>query len=135
MHADTATALRARLADLRRRSDTPHTTLVALDANPGPRATRDALFLPARARQTHRALFYGATVHIDVDEPDPPPRLTFVADDTADRQRRRKTWAQDVARHALDDAARVMLDIACHPRPSAVLGRHVSREAQGGAAI
>lgn len=113
VHADIATALRTRLAIIRRKTEQPRTHLDDIEATPGPRAVRDALFLPARARQLHRARFIGATLRVEVHTPPARPTLVLVAADTGDRQRRRKTWEQNIARHALNDPARVDIDVAC----------------------
>jgi len=111
--ADVANALRTRLARTRRKSDEPRTHIGEVDAVPGPRALRDSLFLPARARQLHRDLFVGATLRVEVEVRIDRPALALVAEDTADRQRRRKTWAQNVARHALPETAQVTAQVAC----------------------
>jgi len=126
--AEIAEALRARLARTRRKTDEPRTQLGAVVEVPGPRAVRDALFLPARARQLHRALFARATLRVEVDNPVTTPTLTLLAEDTADRQRRRKTWEQNVARHTLPETARVTLEIACHHDLRGWLGGGESRD-------
>ncbi len=102
---------------------------------PGPRAVRDALVLPVRARQLHRALFVGATLRVEVPSPPDPLTLVLVADDTGDRQRRRKTWDQNLARHALPEAAQVKLDVSCRDELRAWLGGRPPREAGVGGGV
>ena len=114
--AKIAEALRVRLARIRGKSDAARTHLGEVDGAPGPRAVRDALFLPARARQLHRALFDGATLWVEVDRPRSRPTIALVAEDTGDRQRRRKTWAQNIARYALPESASVTVEVACHDK-------------------
>ena len=105
-----AEKLRTRLSQLRRRPK--RQALEPIEAPPGPRTVQSSLFLPARARQTYRALFDRVTLHVEVDRaPAPRPRLTLVADDDADRQRRRRTWDQNLARHALPDDARLHIRV------------------------
>jgi hypothetical protein len=130
--ATIAEALRVRLARTRRKVDEPRTPVGELDARPGPRAVRDALFLPAKARRLHRDLFLGATLRVEVHAPPTVPVLELLADDTADRQRRRKTWAQNVARHALCEQARVTVQVACRSDLRAWLGGASSRNAAVG---
>ena len=110
--SETANRLRERLVLIR----APHAdnALVApIQTRPGPHSVADALFLPARARQTFAAVFRGATLHIEVTLPErehTQPKL--VAVDAADRQRRRKTWEQNVDRHALPEETVVRMDVA-----------------------
>ena len=128
-----AEALRVRLARTRRKVDEPRTHLRQVDVHPGPRAVRDALFLPARARQLHRDRFLRATLRVEVDTPPPIRVLELIADDTADRQRRRKTWAQNVARHALSPRARVSMQVACRSELRTWLeGESSRKDAVGG---
>lgn len=126
--ADIGEALRARLALTRRKTDAPRTPLSDITATPGPRAPQEPLFLPARARELHRALFLGATLRIEVHAPDEPPSLVLVANDTGERQRRRKTWDQNLARYKLPEAARVEIDLACREGLRAWLGAKPQRE-------
>ncbi len=44
--------------------------------------------------------------------PDPPPWPRLVAHDKADRQRRRKTWKQNVDRYALPAGSKVLVQVA-----------------------
>ncbi len=106
-----AEALRARLAQLRRRPK--RQVIEPIAATPGPRAVQSSLFLPARARQAFRALFDRVSLHVHVElEPAPRPHLTLVANDDADRQRRRRSWDQNLARHALPHDARLHIRVA-----------------------
>ncbi len=107
---EVAEPLRKRLEQLRRRP--PRTAITPIDVLPGPRAVHDALFLPAAARHAFQELFTDVTLRVVVQAPPPRPRLRLVADDVADRQRRRKTWTQNLERHALPDDARVRVDIS-----------------------
>jgi hypothetical protein len=80
---------------------------------PGPRAVLDTLFLPAEARHAFGEVFLGATLRAHVDTPpqrQQQPRLLAV--DVADRQRRRKTWAQNVKRNELPHDASVRVEVA-----------------------
>jgi len=80
---------------------------------PGPRAVLDTLFLPAEARHAFEEVFLGATLRAHVDMPpqrQQQPRLLAV--DVADRQRRRKTWAQNVERNELPHDASVRVEVA-----------------------
>ena len=82
----------------------------------GPCEIAESLFLPARARQGFRDLFRGATLHIPHTVPSTPAaRSGLVAPNTAGRQRRRKTWAENVARYALPDGAKVSVRISGRP--------------------
>jgi len=83
---------------------------------PGPRAVHDSLFLPAEARHAYQARFLGGSVRIEVELPPPdPPRPRLLADDVADRQRRRKTWTQNLERYALPEKARVFVTVEGSP--------------------
>ncbi|MEZ4239602.1 MAG: hypothetical protein R3F59_26285 [Myxococcota bacterium] len=70
-----------------------------------------ALFLPAEARHALREVFLGATLRVEANIPPPVQRPRLVAADAARRQRRRLTWAENVARYALPDEARVQLHV------------------------
>lgn len=91
-------------------------------SEPGSRAVHDALFLPARARQAFRATLAAATLHVEVHLPAPKRRPHFVALDVGDRQHRRKTWEQNLARHALPEDARIQIDVAAGPALRQMLG-------------
>lgn len=122
-----AERLRARLARVRGKSDrAAATTIQAVAAAPGPLDITEPLFLPAQARDRFHRLFRAVTLHVEVDLPAPSrPRPTLVASDVGGRQRRRKSWAQNVARNALPDGARVRLTVEA---PTEV--RHLLGEAQ-----
>lgn len=106
-----------------------------VSAQPGPSAVADSLFLPARARQAFAAIFRGATIRIEAALPTPIPKPRLVAVDVADRQRRRKTWAQNVARYALPDDARVNVEVAGSDELRQMLGEQqpLARAARGAA--
>ncbi len=106
-----ATQLRHRLALVRGHPTGPE-PIEPIDSQPGPYAVADSLFLPARARQAFCAAFLGATLRIEVELPEPVAKPRLVAVDVADRQCRRKTWAQNVDRYALPDGARVRVEVA-----------------------
>jgi len=110
-----AEALRDRRQRVRRSRTTPPepATLTPIETPPGPLAIAPSLFLPAEARHAFREIFHGATLHVQVELPPPsPPRPRLVADDVAERQRRRKSWADNVARYALSDDAVVSLQVS-----------------------
>lgn len=77
------------------------------------RAIRPSLFLPAAARRLFRATLEDLTVRVVVsEEPMRAPHPLLVARSIADRQHRRQTWAQHVARYALPASATVNLTLA-----------------------
>jgi hypothetical protein len=119
-----AERLRKRLAVIRGKDDAvPARVIDAVTAPPGSLDVVDPLFLPARARQRFRAIFQAATLHAVVELPPPPrPRPIIVAADVADRQRRRKTWAENVARYALPAGARVRIKVEASPKLRHLLG-------------
>jgi Transposase DDE domain len=107
-----ATRLRERLALIRGKAP-GRTCLEPQDVAAGPRAVQDALFLPAMARQCFAELFRGASLRVEVKLPAPaPPRPRLVAIDVADRQRRRKTWKQNLDRYALPEGASLRVEVA-----------------------
>ena len=92
----------------------------------------DALFMPARARNIIRTCFLGATLRIEVEIPPPErPRPRLVAEDVGDRQRRRKTWKQNVDRYALPEGAKVRVEVAGSAQLRALLGEHARRRVTG----
>ena len=135
MPSEVAERLRERLAVVRRKNgDVPAPVIEAVTAPAGPLDIADPLFLPARARQRFRAIFRAATLHAAVELPPPPrPRPMLVAADVADRQRRRKTWEDNVARYALPEGAHVRLEVEASPEVRHLLGEAKSaRVAVGG---
>lgn len=129
---EVAKVLRERLARVRarRRGSTE-------DPEPGLQAVRDSLFLPARARQAYDALFRRASLRVEVEIPEAPPLLELLAEDAGDRQRRRKTWAQNAARYELPDGAMVRVRLEADDALRAALGhgiRHADRAAGPGEA-
>ncbi len=104
-----AATLRSRLARVRavKRPAGPSVSDTA-----GPWAVTAALFLPASARHAHTATFLAASLRVEVALPDKEPRrLELLAADVADRQHRRKTWIDNVARYALPPGARVRVTV------------------------
>ncbi len=66
------------------------------------------LFLPAAARRLLHLATRGATLLVEVVLPPPtPPAPVLLAGSVEERQHRRKTWAQNLARYALDPRASV----------------------------
>ncbi len=83
----------------------------------------DPLFLPAMARQVFAERFERGTLWVEVMRPPPaPPRPRLVAVDVADRQRRRKTWEQNLARYALPDGTEVHIEVAGTPALRQMIG-------------
>ena len=120
---EVAQPLRERLARVRRRrrgSSGP--------PEPGPQVVSDSLFLPARARQAYDACFLRASLRVEVEVPEAPPLLELLAQDVGDRQRRRKTWAQNAARYGLPEAAEVRVSLEAGDALRAALG-HSPRHA------
>lgn len=122
--SEVAERLRERLSVVRGKNDeVPARVIEPVTAPPGPLDVADPLFLPARARQRFRAIFQAATLHAVIELPPPPrPRPMLVAADVADRQRRRKTWEENVARYALPEKARVRLKVEASPELRHLLG-------------
>ena len=127
LHTDTALRLRQRLALVRSRPRSP-TAIEPIDIQPGLLAVADSLFLPARARQAFSASFLCATLRIEVELPHAGKQPHLVAVDVADRQRRRKTWEQNVERYALPADAIVRMDVAGSDTFRRMLGERQPRE-------
>jgi len=96
---------------------------------PGPQVVADSLFLPARARQAYDACFIRASMRVHVELPGELPALELLADDVADRQRRRKTWTQKAAHNALPDDAKVRIRLEAGDALRAMLGCRASTAA------
>lgn len=111
--SDVAERLGIRLALVRGKSERVGATAIEpITATPGCLAVAEPMFLPARARQRFQALFRRVTLHAEVVLPAPErPRPLLVAADVGDRQRRRKTWEQNVARYALPRGVRARLTV------------------------
>lgn len=116
-----ASRLRERLARVRGQG---HAATAPVADTSGPRGLHDSLFLPAEARKVYTACFHMASVRIEVELPPPEhPRPRLVATDVADKQRRRKTWADNLARYALPKGARVDVSFEGPPALHRVLGQ------------
>lgn len=105
-----AERLRSRLTALRAHDvdDIEHVSTVVA---PGPLEVHSSLFLPGRARQVFRERFAGGQLQIEVEAEEVPGPL-LLAEDIADRQRRRKSWAQHRARYALPDNASIHITVS-----------------------
>lgn len=104
--------LRARLK-LTRGAAPAATAKVRTGVEPGHREVTESRFLPAVARQLFAAAFIGATLRVQADYPPAEPlRPRLVAVDTADRQRRRKTWEQNLARYEIREGTKVAVHFA-----------------------
>ena len=91
--------------------------------SPGPRVAIESLFLPADARRVFQRAFLGATLHIKVKLPPPKsPGPRLVASDVAARQRRRKTWGQNLDRYRLPAGSKVHINVAARAALRAMLG-------------
>ncbi len=102
--------------------------------SPGPRVAIESLFLPAEARSACQSAFLGATLRIQV-KPAPPesPRPKLVAPDVAARQRRRKTWRQNLDRYRLPEGSEVRINVAAGDTLRAMLRDIVPRKTLLGA--
>ncbi len=106
-----AERLRERLSLIRQPAPTPAFEPIRDPA--GPLAVVDTLFLPAEARHAFEEVFLGAMLRVHVDLPrQDRQRTRLVAIDVADRQRRRKTWAQNVERNELPHDATIRVEVA-----------------------
>lgn len=105
-----AELLRDRLSLVRDKA-APSAVIGTFTKTPGPREVLAPLLLPASARTAFTRCFMGASLRVEVELPPsaaPWPRL--VARDVAERQRRRKTWADNLARYALPEGAHVRVE-------------------------
>ena len=104
--------LRQRLELVRSTRHRPR-TIEPIRGKPGRSAITNALFLPAAARHTFTNTFRGATLRVHVKMPPPhEQRPRLVAVDAADRQRRRKTWEQNVDRYRAPAGTEVRVEVA-----------------------
>ena len=125
-----AEGLRARLTLVREHAPMPANVPGKSDTSAA-RAVTDSLFLPAAARHVDTDVYRGATLRVEVEVPPaPPPRPRLVAADVGNRQRRRKTWSQNLDRYALPDATRVRVEVA----GSAALRARLGQQARSAAA-
>jgi len=107
-----ADGLRQRLELVRGTRHRPR-TIESIRGKPGRSAITGALFLPAVARHTFTDAFRGATLRVHVEMPPPhEQRPRLVAVDAADRQRRRKTWEQNVDRYRAPAGTEVRVEVA-----------------------
>ncbi len=114
---DVADRLRERLCTIRSVTHQP-----IASPPPGPSRASPSLFLPATARRAFTEIIVHATLHVEVAVPAPePPRPRLVAADEADRQRRRCTWDQNLARYALPEGTQVQLRAAGSERLQVML--------------
>lgn len=119
-----ADRLRQRIVLVRTQTSRPP-AIATIQTKPGPLDVVDSLFLPVMARHTFADVFRAATlnVHVKLPPPDKPqPRL--VAVDVAHRQRRRKTWAQNVDRYELSAGTEVHVEVAGNPTLRRMLGEN-----------
>ena len=78
------------------------------------------------ARQVFAERFERGTLWVEVMRPPPAPtRPRLVAVDVADRQRRRKTWEQNLARYALPEGAEVHIEVAGTPVLRQMIGEPI----------
>ena len=123
-----AERLRDRLALIRKPSGPP--AIEPIRDKPGPCAVLDTLFLPAEARHAFEQIFLGATLRVHVDiPPQHRRRPRLLAIDVADRQRRRKTWAQNLERNELPHDASVQVEVAGSTPIRTMLGESDPMEA------
>ena len=86
-------------------------------------AVSDPLFLPALARQVFDERFAQGGLWVSIMHPPPlPPPPRLVAEDVADRQRRRKTWEQNLNRYALAASTEVHIEVAGTPVLKEMIG-------------
>ena len=115
---EVAKRLRSRLESIR----ATQTALPDIDP-PGPWEATEALFLPAAARHLYSAAFVGASARLEVKFPPPtlvaPPLLAI---DGGHRQRRRKTWEQNLARYAQVGDVKIHFEIECGEALREILG-------------
>lgn len=122
--AQLAEQVRHRLAKVRG-AFPPDLALTPPNQTPGPLLAQEPLFLPAEARRVFIKLFQCAAFRVEVEKPPQAPRPALVAPNHARRQRRRSTWAQNVERYALQEAA--VVHVEC------IGGQHILRWLEGGA--
>ena len=86
-------------------------------------AVSNPLFLPAMAHQVFAERFAQGSLWVSVMRPpSSPPRPRLVAEDVADRQRRRKTWEQNLNRYALTAGTEVHIEVAGTPALKQMIG-------------
>ena len=124
-----AKRLRSRLESIRG----TQTALPDIDPAGAWEAT-EALFLPAAARHLYSAAFVGTTARIEVKFP--PPTLVapaLLAIDAGHRQRRRKTWEQNLERYTQVGDVTINFEIECGEALREILGRkREPKRASGG---
>ncbi len=108
-------SLRSRLSSVRR-PDGSGSWLVPVDGCSGGLEVAPSLFLPREARRLSESRVSGGSLRLRVEEAPPPrPRPRLLAVDVADRQRRRKTWADNVDRYALPPGTRLHVEVSGPP--------------------
>lgn len=109
--AKTGEKLWKRLAKLRDR-DAP-SIVEEIEVPAGPYEVSQSLFLPSVARQHFVRLFERGRFRIELRAPEKRKRhLRLIAENVAERQRRRKSWAENVARYALDARAEMNVELS-----------------------
>ena len=108
-------ALRSRLSSVRR-PESDESFLVEVDGSSGGLEVLPSLFLPREARRLSADRSSGGSLRLRVEEAPPrPPRPRLLAVDVADRQRRRKTWSDNVDRYALPPGTRLHVEVSGPP--------------------
>jgi hypothetical protein len=127
--------LSKRLGQLRGKQTSPKSpVMVGVAEDAGGLEVGHALFLPASARKALEDKFGGASLKIEVVMPKRAARhLKLVAADVGERQQRRKTWTQNLARYALDARAQVAIEISGGHNLDLWLGYAAARSPQAGA--
>lgn len=95
-----------------RQPDEKCVVIEAIDAQAGMWRCQSSLFLPARARHAFRNRLREGDLRMVVSLP-PPVRSPFLlAKTVADKQRRRKSWQENVERYQLSPEATLQIEVA-----------------------
>ncbi len=101
--------LRSRLSSVRR----PESWLSEVNGSSGSVEVLPSRFLPREARRLSAERCSSGSLRLRVEDAPPrPPRPRLLAVDVADRQRRRKTWSDNVARYALPPGTRLHVEVS-----------------------